>query len=290
MGAFATIQAAEANEALAVLDTQLANAPSVGERVAAFEAAYRHVTDWRYQVSAGGQWIRPGAEREDFRSTIPGIAWYRLDPTVGGREPGSPAYRRATELVQAAVDRFEGSGDTLQNRVRLRDGRTVNGNTLKRRQFGGDEVTADTATNEDREVLRQAAFETLAELETRRAEAGPLDPHDPEQRQVFNDAAYFLVQGPEMRRGSDAIMRTFLVAAHTRVFDAAPVLPQGIDLDGMVRGQDAFNKVMNDELRVLPQPTHPASSQLLNEVSVGLPEETHGLRAGIERKAGELGR
>jgi hypothetical protein len=112
-------------------------------------------------------------------------------------------------------------------------------------------VRTVTAEPDDRDVLRRASFDALAELEEARAGDGT-DPTDPEQRQTFVDAAYFMIQGPEFKRGSDAIMRTFIVAAHTRVFDAAPVLPQAIDLDGMVRGQEGFNQVMRDQLRVLP--------------------------------------
>ncbi|MGZ0151710.1 hypothetical protein ACXJJ3_31955 [Kribbella sp. WER1] len=47
-----------------------------------------------------------------------------------------------------------------------------------------DEVTTQTAGPEDREVLRQASFEALTELE----EAGA-DPKNPEHRQAFVDAA-----------------------------------------------------------------------------------------------------
>ncbi|MGZ0151709.1 hypothetical protein ACXJJ3_31950 [Kribbella sp. WER1] len=46
-------------------------------------------------------------------------------------------------------------------------------------------------------------------------------------------------------------MRPFLVAAHTRLFDAAPVLPQAVDLDGLVRGQDGFTQGKRDP-RVQP--------------------------------------
>jgi hypothetical protein len=160
------------------------------------------------------------------------------------------------KLEKVGLERLDGSHG-LQNRVTLRSGRRVNGNTM---QYIPEpqEVRTFTAEHDDREVLRQASFEALAELEEARAADGT-NPQDPEQRQAFVDAAYFLVQGPEFKRGSDAIMRTFLVAAHTRVFDAAPVLPQAIDLDGMVRGQEGFNQVMHEQLRIAAPPaTQPA--------------------------------
>jgi hypothetical protein len=139
----------------------------------------------------------------------------------------------------------------LRNMVNLPGGRTIKGNLLDQEFYPGQVITG-TAAFADREQLRQASFEILADLETQRPGKDRLDSQDPELRQKFSDAAYCLIQGPEMQRGSDSIMRTFLVAAHTRVFDAAPVLPQAIDLDGMVRGQEGFNQVMRDQLRVLP--------------------------------------
>lgn len=260
------MQAAGAEAALGELDERLGRAGSRDERVAAFEAAYQGVAEWRYQLAVEGRWTRPNASAEDVRARIGDGMLYRLSPTVGPREVGSPAYKLLTELEKVALDRLGGK-DRLQNVVRLRDGRTVKGNLLRfeaaerdeatgepKFRFAQDEVKTQTAGPEDREVLRRASFEALAELEAARA-AGTADPRDPAQRQTFTDAAYFLVQGPEYRRGSDAIMRTFLVAAHTRVFDAAPVLPQAIDLDGMVRGQDGFNRVMQDQLRIAPTPT-----------------------------------
>ncbi|MEV5964136.1 hypothetical protein AB0L70_20370 [Kribbella sp. NPDC051952] len=290
VGGFAAVQAAEANAALAVLDARLAEATSPQERVAAFETAFQHVTEWRHQVAMQGQWTRPGADAEDVRTPIESSMMYRLSPHVGGREVGSPAHRMLTELEQTALDRFGESGDELQNQVRLRDGRTVNGNLLRRNQFGGSEVLTVTAAKEDREVLRRAAFEALGELETQRAAGATPDPQDPGQRQAFIDAAYCLVQGPEMKRGSDAIMRTFLVAAHTRVFDAAPVLPQGIDLDGMVRGQDGFTKVMQTELQTLPRSQAPAPGRTRDGISAGLDDGAQERRTGAAHRSGGLTR
>ncbi|WP_410784985.1 hypothetical protein [Kribbella sp. C-35] len=258
------MQAVEANAALGVLAARLAGAGSAAERVAGFEAAYRHVAEWRYQVAVQGEWTRPGASADDVRETIGdgGYMRYRLTPGSGRREPGSPAWKLLSELERVALKRL-GREQQVQNVVTLRDGTTVNGNQLhlvaapRDRETGAtfpghpDYVATQTATYANREVLRRASFEALAELEGLRA-AGTADVRDPAQRQAFVDAAYFLVQGPEFRRGSDAIMRTFLVAAHARVFDRAPVLPHAIDLDGMVRGQDAFSQVMRDQLRVLP--------------------------------------
>lgn len=271
LGGFAEVQAAEAAAALGVLEERLASAGSRAERVAGFEAAYRHVAEWRYQVALQGQWTRPHASADDVRATIgEGHMRYRLSPSAGNREPGTPAWKLLSELEAVALERM-GRDHRMQNVVTLRGGETVNGNRLvflaapRDPATGGpylgspDQVVTETADQADCEVLRRASFDALAELEEARA-AGAADPRDPEQRRTFTDAAYFLVQGPEFKRGSDAIMRTFLVAAHARVFDAAPVLPQAIDLDGMVRGQDGFHRVMNEQLRLAPAPAEQAAA------------------------------
>jgi hypothetical protein len=115
--------------------------------------------------------------------------------------------------------------------------------------LGPRNVLTVTTAPADREILRHAAFQTLARLETKRAKTGRLDVDGPESRQAFADAAYFLIQA---RRCSGAATRScapFLVAANARVFVAAPVLPQGIDLDGMVRGQMGFSTVIHEQLR-----------------------------------------
>ncbi|NUS00020.1 MAG: hypothetical protein HOV67_32770 [Kribbellaceae bacterium] len=271
LGGFAQVQAAEANAALDLLDGRLEEAGSLEERVAAFEAAFRHVSEWRYQVAVQGQWTRPNSDAEAFRTPIADGTWmdYKLTPMVGGREPGSPAFELVSELEQVAKERLQNSVN-VHNPVTLPDGRTITGNFLDQEFYPGLVITG-TARFADREQLRRASFEILAGLETQRADEGGLDPHDPELRQKFSDAAYCLIQGPEMMRGSDSIMRTFLAAAHTRVFDAAPVLPQAIDLDGMVRGQEAFGEVMQKMKIATP--------------STGRPVVGTGIDAGTERTA-----
>ena len=281
------MQAREANVALGVLEERLGGAGSRAERVAAFEAAYRHVAQWRYQVALEGQWQRPGASADDVKTPLAEGSGYRVTPDNWLPEPDSPAFKMLKKLEQVGLDRLAGR-TYLQNRVTLRDGRQVNGNTLElvpgRNRYtdavieGSVELGTGYAQAGDREVLRQAAFEALAELDEVRAGEGT-DPQDPQQRQAFVDAAYFLVQGPEFQRGSDAVMRTFSVAAHTRVFDAAVVLPQAIDLDGMVRGQEGFSQVMHEQLRIAT----PAATQPVADAGVERPVVQSHRREGIGR-------
>lgn len=257
LGGFAVLQADAANQALALLDRRLETASTTQARVAAFEEAYKLVGRWRHRVAVGGHWSRPGADPEDFRRPIgDGSMGYRLAPSAA--EKGSPAHKTFAEYERLAHDRFTGPEQRLQNVVTLPDGNQVNGNQLLRGlavtfafQQSPDEVMTRTAGQDDREVLRRAAFEALAGLETRRAETGGLDPDDPRNRRAYADAAYFLFQAPEVERGTDATMRAFLVAAHARVFQVAPVLPQAIDLDAAVRGQFGFHAVLYNDLRLV---------------------------------------
>jgi hypothetical protein len=260
-----------ASRALGLLDERLAEASTIEARTAVFESAYEYLADWRYRLTADGVMIRPGSDAEIVRTPIgDGSMFYRLTPSVAGREPGSLAYRVLTRMEQVALDQL-GSADRLRHPVTLPDGRTINGNLLIRiRQlpeqapdvFGPsveqmaaappvldpDETITVTATRADRDVLRRTAFDQFANLETWRAETGRLDVRDPANRQAFIDAAYFLYQGPEFRRGTDATMRALLAATHTRLFGVAPVIPHAIDLDATVRGQQGFRDVMRDQL------------------------------------------
>lgn len=256
LGGFAQVQADEANEVLAVLDERLAAAATVEDRVTAFEDAFRMVATWRSQLAVDGTWTRPGSRAEDFGKPIAEGRWCEISPHFRTRDKESPAYQRFAALEEIALQRLAG-GRVLQNVVDLRDGRTIDGNLLKS-VHGTNEVVTETATLEHREELRRASFEALARLEAKRAEAGRLDAHDPESRQAFTDAAYFLIQAPQVQRGSDAVMRTFLVAAYTRLFDEALRLPEAVDLDGMVRGQDGFSAVMAKDLQVASSAASPA--------------------------------
>ncbi|MET9318242.1 hypothetical protein ABZX12_41025 [Kribbella sp. NPDC003505] len=286
---FASLQATEANVLLRLLDEQLPLAATKDKRVAVFASAFEHAAKWRFEMAAIGR-RAPDAELEPFRTPIGRCTRYRLTPTAA--EPGSPAFQLLTTLEQVALERLTMAEEVpkgykeLQNIVDLRDGRTVNGNVLifEPRLYGPAEVKVRTAVEADREVLRHAAFETLAELEAQRRRTGPLKPGDPEIRQAFSDAAYYVFQGPWMRRGNDATVRPFLVAAYTSLFDRTPVLPQAIDLDAMVRGQDGFSEVMRQQLTMLP------SHSVLENASLGHGERPTHRGGPTTRRPGGVGR
>lgn len=57
---------------------------------------------------------------------------------------------------------------------------------------------------------------------------------------TWANIAYLLYQGPQKKRGSDAVLRSFLVASGTHLLGQPPILPQDIDLRAYAVGQDKF--------------------------------------------------
>jgi len=118
LGGFAEVQAAEAAAALGVMEERLASAGSRAERVAGFEAAYRHVAEWRYQVALQGQWTRPHASADDVRATIGegyvsidrGEAWlenaYIPEYTEGTWTNHAPRRKRKLLLHHTQIDQL----------------------------------------------------------------------------------------------------------------------------------------------------------------------------------------
>ncbi|MEU4606933.1 hypothetical protein AB0F43_28460 [Kribbella sp. NPDC023972] len=281
---FATLQAAGANEALQQLSSRLDRVSSELERQMVFIQTYRDLAEWRFRLAGRAEGRRPGALPEQYRAPI-GIgrvrdAFGRGDDqgsaqprgsAVGqgdGPEPGSPASRLGLRLGELAEARFEAEApdrDVLQNQVRLPSGETIDGNRLLRGTALAEELGRDqpvdglycavTGELQDRRALQREAFATFAELETARASGRTDLLDDVDARRAFVDAEYFLYQGPEYQRGSDATIRSLVAVAHTRIFGAAPQLPQDIDLMAYVAGQEAFHSHVNRTQAVLSPTT-----------------------------------
>ncbi|WP_020386525.1 hypothetical protein [Kribbella catacumbae] len=264
---FAQLHAGGTNQALDRLNGLLEAATSQAERVNAFEQTYRELAQWRYDLSERSSGQRPGATPESYRASIG--RGFVTDPfgkgthrdgdlrmnsqgtLFGGTE--TPASRLAARLSDIAAARFDAEApdaEVLQNKVRLPDGTTVNGNQIQRGRAAAaarnlpenvkDFYCTQTGTEADRKALQQAAFTSLAELEAQRASGRTDLLEDPAARQAFVEAEYFIYQGPEFQRGGDASIRALLVAAHTRVFDAPVKLPQDIDVMAYVASQQDF--------------------------------------------------
>ncbi|GAA1388148.1 hypothetical protein GCM10009639_14220 [Kitasatospora putterlickiae] len=266
---FAGEQALAARNAASALGRRWAEAAGHGDRVAALAAVHAGLIDWRYRlaVRAGRRPAGVAFDPERFRTPIgegnanfdrlgevgrfrEGSEWDEASRTYTGGA-STPAYEAMVRYGLLAERRFadEGvEGDVLQNWVTLPDGRRVAGNRIlrgeaarattaewvarvaargvdvSRMETGGTPVYTATPAPADGAVLHAAALDLLA------------DPGLTPDR--FLLARYALYQAPRMKKGSDAVTRTFVVAVGAVLFgDQAPPLPEDVDLRCYVLGQ-----------------------------------------------------
>ncbi|MBC6451319.1 hypothetical protein [Actinokineospora xionganensis] len=250
-------------------------AGDVNDRVAVFTTAFEAAENWRYRIAVSspfpsGRYAAGHAER--FRTPItddnPNLfrvgeherlrenaVWDPATRTyIGGEE--TPASRTMRQIGALAAARFARSPgvDVVNNQVTLPDGRVVGGMRLLRgraahhaatemiariaAQCGdtsriiadGDLIYAASALETDRTTTFHGAMTLLAQDHASRAAA----------LAAWLAAAYLLYQAPRTKRGSDAINRTFLIAAGTRLLGHTPVLLHDIDLRAIVQPMDQF--------------------------------------------------
>ncbi|MFJ6775364.1 hypothetical protein ACIQOV_31110 [Kitasatospora sp. NPDC091257] len=269
--AFATGQADAATEAAGLLARMWETAADRPARVAALATVHARLVDWRYRLAvtmgpppgiAGTAFdperfrtpIREGDTNYDRLGEVgrlrEGARWDRTTRTyTGGR--ATPAWDAMLRYGRLAERRFaaEGvTGDILQNRVLLPDGRRIAGNRLLRGdaarrtdaelvaryaargldtswiESGGTPIYTATPAPRDGAVLHAAALDLLAR-----------------PRLTTEDyllARYLLFQAPRTKKGSDAVTRTFIVAVGAVALPGtAPALPEDIDLRSYVLGR-----------------------------------------------------
>ncbi|MFD5433721.1 hypothetical protein ACFWJ4_16420 [Kitasatospora sp. NPDC127067] len=272
--AFATGQAAAATEAAGLLARMWETAADRPARVAALATVHARLVDWRYRLAvtmgpppgiAGTAFnperfrtpIREGDTNYDRLGEVgrlrEGARWDRTTRTyTGGR--ATPAWEAMLRYGRLAERRFaaEGvTGDILQNRVLLPDGRRIAGNRLLRGdaarrtdaelvaryaargldtswiESGGTPIYTATPAPRDGAVLHAAALDLLA--------------HPRLTTEDYLLARYLLFQAPRTKKGSDAVTRTFIVAVGAVALPGtAPALPEDIDLRSYVLGQPGF--------------------------------------------------
>ncbi|ACU39418.1 hypothetical protein [Actinosynnema mirum] len=196
--------------------------------------------------------------------------WDEASHSYVDGEP-TPASRIMEHYGAIARARLQAAGvDELHTEVRLPDGRRVVGNSLVRgerarelaaelierlRSRGldtsrfdtgqdSDPVYAITADHADRDTMREAALQTLADAAATGGHADRLA--------AWRTSRFLLFQAPHMKKGSDAVTRVFLVAVGAWLLDTAPVMQQDADLRCMTLGQvDAHT--MPADANLLPQ-------------------------------------
>lgn len=286
VGSFADLQAAAAEDVRRRLfDADLPNRP-FHEVLGELRAVFSALTQWRHQLAHAapgrlGVGIAPDTAHYLMSHREGGESYDRLGYTgrlrcgatwdldtrtfVGGEE--TPASAIITRYGCAALARFEveAPNDTLQNLVRLPDGREFTGNRLVRgdtagriaeklkarvagrgcdtTQFetGGNPVYAVTAYPEDADIVHGVALFHLA---------GAFNPSllRDERITAWQESRYLLYQGRQTKKGSDAVIRVFLVAVGAVLFGQPPVMEQDVDLRCMVLGQDAATEMPADEV------------------------------------------
>ncbi len=273
---FAQVQA-EAAVALHQQLTEELRAPVTGARIKALTEVFESAEAWRYRLARAsphrtGRYAPLHAER--FRTPITdtnpnyfrigeherfrdGVVWDPATRTyVGGA--ATLASRTMQRFATLAAARFTGTGaEVLQNPVTLPDGTTAGGMRLlcgaparhaaaqlairiaarggdtSRIVTDGDLLYAASASEADRRKAFQGAMLSLAWPRTALA---LLD--------AWLHAAYLLYQAPRQKRGSDATVRVFLVAAGTALLGRPPVLPHDLDLLACVQAQRQFTETL----------------------------------------------
>lgn len=233
MRTFAHKQAEAARSLHQKLTDALRRARNIDERAAAFASAFSAAEDWRYWIAAAnphptGRYSAGHAER--FRTPVTddnpnffrigeperftdGAAWNPITRTyaAGAETPASHTMRRFAAL---AATRFAEAPnlDIVCNRVALTDGRVAGGTRLLRGA-----------------AAHRAATEIASRIGARGGDTS----------RIITDGD-LLYQAPRRKRGSDATIRTFLIAAGTSLLGYPPPLLHDIDLRAYLRPAEQF--------------------------------------------------
>jgi hypothetical protein len=273
VGEFAHHQAAAAEALRQRLAEQLPDLDPV-RRGLVLRRSIDELIQWRYQLALAapgrlGIGIKLDAER--FRTPLrdepnfdrlgslgrlrAGAEWDPESLTYRGGT-ATPASRIMERYGRAALKRFDAeapNSDVLRNEILLPDGRRVVGNRLfrgepaaalarqlvarvgarghdaSRMEIGGELLFAVSADADDADTLHAEALWRLAIA---------LDEVDQRARLwEWQTARYLLYQSPRTKKGSDAVIRVFLVAVGAVLFDRPPVMQQDADLRCIVLGQ-----------------------------------------------------
>jgi hypothetical protein len=266
--AFADLQAEGATALLALLRVITPSNAGSQERLTAVRTAYRAAVDWRAALAQEGaiqsgngtagadasRFLTPITDATPNLDRIGVIARYREGATWDGRTfvggVDTPASVTTERYGCAALARFQAEApgeDVLVNQVTLPNGLRLAGNSLlrgsaareagrgmvtrmaargvdtSRMDVGGELMYTRTASQASREECRDAAFHLMAGNEVATS--------------TFNQASYLLYQGPEFKKGSDAVHRLLLVASSAWRLGRALVVRRDLDLACMVLGQ-----------------------------------------------------
>jgi hypothetical protein len=284
---FAQTQAEAACALFHTLTQALHQADDVDARVAAFTAAFDAAEDWRYRIAVAtrqptGRYGAGHAER--FRTPVSddnpnlfrlgehrrfrdGAVWNPVTRTYAGgvETPASRTMRLFDALAAARLAQSPGV-NVVSNRVRLPDSRvahgmrllsgdaarraaiqmvgriTARGGDTSRIVTDGDLIYIASGPEADHRTIFRGAMTLLAQDHASIATASA----------AWLQSAYLLYQAPRRKRGCDATIRTFLVAAGTCLLGHPPVLLHDIDLRAYVRPAEQFVSELRAALEEVP--------------------------------------
>jgi hypothetical protein len=283
---FAARQATVAEDVRIWLAAEWPRLRSRLERAVLLRDAHTQLVQWRYReaLEAPGRLGRGlPLDAERFRTPIRdagvnfdrigdcgrlrvGAAWNPATRQFEGGQP-TPASEIMAAYGRAALDRFDRErdsilGDVLYNLVQLPDGQIRPGNRILRGAAaaevseqlvariaarGGD--TSQIETGGDLLYVAGAEPEDADELWTAvvRVLANGLELDSVGRLKSWQTARYLAYQAPRTKKGSDAVIRVFLVAVGAVLFRRPPLLEQDVDLRCMVLGQAAATVMPADQ-------------------------------------------
>jgi hypothetical protein len=274
VAAFSALQAQQARKLYRAMTRNLLFASDVRQRTDIVTSAFVAAEQWRYQVAVSqphgdGRYSAVHAQRfrefitDDCGHYFPigepekyhdGAKWDSKSCfyTGGGETPASRTMRFFTDLAKARFDGIE--GDITGNEVTLPDGRLVSGMRLLRGAEAGNAADVIIARIVARGADGSRIARTIDGVYTASASAA-------QRREIFHaamvliarrydaeadaawawlNAAYLLNQAPRRKRGADATIRTFLVAAGLHLLGRPPTLLHDLDYRAYVHTQQRF--------------------------------------------------
>lgn len=241
---------------------------------------YFSVVDWRANLEVGPLETNPNANALALRDLLrkpvtdedPNCdALLGMLPELRGPNgqdtPASLAFEHTAIIARQRFKKFEEAGvvvDHMRVPVELPDGSVVEGNLLergeparnrRRTQLLAKQTDPGQNVEPEQDIVfvlsanaaeRDATFDAAMQLLSEQT-PGELS------TETLAQTAYYLFQSPQTKRGSDAIIRTFLTAAGTYLMGEPVVLPHDIDLLAFTMEQDEFVEQMAREIRMLQQ-------------------------------------
>jgi hypothetical protein len=223
------------------------------KRAKALEELYESFVQARYKKA-----LEIGGKAPEKITTPIKVGDPNFDPFGDIRAlEGSPAHGARAEIGRLAEERFAGtSAETVQTRVRLPNGETIEGNVihrgasadainaLKGNKYGYAEgaakIITETTSPANQRRLHDAGVQILADLAAEAPDLARNPALAGKAKEDFATALYALFQGPVNNRGSDSAIRLFGSVMYQKIFGRLAALPHDVDIRAYALDQKRF--------------------------------------------------